>query len=251
MIALDGRAFVVLGAGAGIGMATAQALAGAGAQVLCVDRDADLAAEVSHAVNGVPLAADVTQRSEMERIFACARTKLSAPLTGLVDIVGIASFGPLTGATDETWNEQFDTVLRHAYLAIQLGGEAIAQAGGGTMVFIGSLSGYRSISNRGAYGAAKAALHQLVRNAAHELGPRNVRVNAVAPGLVRTPRLVASLPAEAWARIEQAIPLRRIATPEDIANTILFLSSDLSSVISGAVIPVDGALGVVAALPEF
>lgn len=248
---LDGRSFVVLGAGAGIGSATCRALAATGAQILCVDRDAGLAEAIARTVNGVPLAADVTERSQMESVFAAARTQLAAPLTGLVDIVGIAGFGTLTETDDATWDRQFDTVLRHAYLAIALGGEEIARSGGGTMVFIGSLSGYRSISNRGAYGAAKAALHQLVRNAAHELGPRNVRVNAVAPGLVRTPRLLESLTPEAWAEIERGIPLRRTATPEDVAQTILFLSSKMSSVISGAILPIDGALGVVAALPEF
>ena len=149
------------------------------------------------------------------------------------------------------WDGQFDTVLRHAYLAIQLGGTEIARHGGGTMVFIGSLSGNLSIAHRGAYGTAKAALHHLVRTAAHDLGPLNVRVNAVAPGLVRTPRLVEKLDVETWSKIDRSIPLGRTATPQDIANAILFLASDMSSVISGAVIPIDGALGVVAALPEF
>jgi NAD(P)-dependent dehydrogenase (short-subunit alcohol dehydrogenase family) len=251
MIGLDGRAFVVLGAGAGIGSATSRALAGAGAHVLCVDREPALAEAIAAEVNGVAFAADVTRRVEMEAVFEAARERLSSPVTGLVDIVGISTYGSLTQISDETWDGQFDSVLRHAYLAIQLGGNAIAQNGGGTMVFIGSLSGTLSISHRGAYGTAKAALHHLVRTAAHDLGSRNVRVNAVAPGLVRTPRLVEKFDEETWDKIERAIPLGRTATPEDVANAILFLASEMSSVISGAVIPIDGALGVVASLPEF
>jgi NAD(P)-dependent dehydrogenase (short-subunit alcohol dehydrogenase family) len=218
---------------------------------LCVDREPKLAEAIAAEVGGVPFAADVTQRAEMEALIRTARTNLKAPLTGLVDIVGVSQRASIAETGDAMWNHQLDMILRHAYLAVQLGGAEIASAGGGTMVFVGSLSGYRNITNCMAYGTAKAALHQLIRGAAAELGRQNIRVNGVAPGLVRTPRVNDAMPPGGWERIEAAVPLRRVAVPEDIANAILFLASDLASMVSGVILPVDGALGNVAALPDF
>jgi NAD(P)-dependent dehydrogenase (short-subunit alcohol dehydrogenase family) len=247
---LDGRGCVVLGAGAGIGAATCRALTGAGARVLCVDREAALADAIAAEVGGVAHTADVTRSAEVDGVFAAA-AELGVPLHGVVDIVGVALTKPLRDTDEEAWDRQFDVVLRHAYLALRIGGAALADAGGGSMVFVGSLSGNASIANQPAYGAAKAALHHLVRASAHELGPKNIRVNALAPGIVRTPRLVARLSDATWRRFEAAIPFGRTATPEDVAAAILFLVSDMSSVISGAVIPIDGALGTVATVPDF
>ena len=145
--------FAVLGAGAGIGSATCRALSGAGAQVLCVDREPSLAEAIAAEVRGVPYAADVTQRSAMEGVMRTAREKLSAPLTGLVDIVGVSRRGTIAETDDAMWDHQLDTILRHAYLALQLGGAEIARAGGGAMVFVGSLSG--RACQCVAYGAAR------------------------------------------------------------------------------------------------
>jgi NAD(P)-dependent dehydrogenase (short-subunit alcohol dehydrogenase family) len=150
---------------------------------------------------------------------------------------------------DEMWNQQFDIVLRHAYLAIQMGGAALAKRGGGSMVFAGSISGEVSVENQAAYGTAKAALHHLVRCAAHELGPSGVRVNAVAPGFVRTPRLLSRLDEDFWGSVASVNPLRRVAIPADIAKAILFLSSDLASYTTGNILTLDGGTHFVAALP--
>src|SRR5262245_28598889 len=113
---LDGRGMVVLGAGQGIGAATAHALAQAGARVLCVDKDAELAGSIAAEVGGVACAADVTRRADMVQLFEMAREKVG-PLRGIVDIVGMAKLGPLTGLTDADYEWQFDVVLRHAFLA--------------------------------------------------------------------------------------------------------------------------------------
>jgi NAD(P)-dependent dehydrogenase (short-subunit alcohol dehydrogenase family) len=100
-----------------------------------------------------------------------------------------------------------------------------------------------------AYGTAKAALHHLVRSAASELARDRIRVNAVAPGFIRTPRLEQILTADQWKLIEQAIPLGRAAQPHEIAAPLLFLASELSSHITGQVLAVDGGLANEAALP--
>jgi NAD(P)-dependent dehydrogenase (short-subunit alcohol dehydrogenase family) len=117
------------------------------------------------------------------------------------------------------------------------------------MVFVGSISGMVSVANQAAYGTAKAALHHLVRCAAHELGPQSVRVNAVAPGFVRTPRLLARLDEEFWDRVANVNPLRRVAIPADVASAILFLASDLASYVTGNVLTLDGGTNFLAALP--
>ncbi|RYF31993.1 MAG: SDR family oxidoreductase [Comamonadaceae bacterium] len=246
---LDGRGIVVLGAGQGIGEQTSHALAQAGARVLCVDRDQGLADAIANATGGIPFAADVTDRADMERLFAHARQVLGR-VHGVVDIIGVAGIKPLSETDDAAWDRQFDIVLRHAYMAIQIGGEAMAAEGGGCLTFVGSMSGNLAVPNQTAYGVSKAALHHLVRCAGAEYGPRGVRVNAVAPGYVRTPRLNMRLDDAAWQAIGRTVPLGRAATPAEIAGPLLFLSSDLSAHVTGAVLAVDGGVSVTTALPN-
>jgi NAD(P)-dependent dehydrogenase (short-subunit alcohol dehydrogenase family) len=251
LLQLDGRGFVVLGAGDGMGRQTAHALAQCGARVLCVDRDLALAEAVARETGGTPIAADVTKRADMERIFSAADVDFRDRFAGVVDIVGMATTAPLVEMDDAAWAGQFDIVLRHAYLTIQLGGQALAKLGGGSLTFVGSISGEVSVANQAAYGAAKAALHHLVRCAAHELGPSGVRVNAVAPGFVRTPRLLRALSPEFWEGVSRANPLRRVAIPADIAAALLFLTSDLARYVTANVLTLDGGTSSIAALPEF
>jgi NAD(P)-dependent dehydrogenase (short-subunit alcohol dehydrogenase family) len=118
------------------------------------------------------------------------------------------------------------------------------------MVFVGSMAGNRVVPNQAIYGSAKAALHHLVQCAANEHGGKRVRVNAIAPGFIRTPRLEEILSPEQWKLVEGAIPLQQAATPAEIAATILFLASDLSRHVTGQVLAVDGGLGNAAAVPD-
>ena len=245
---LAGRAFVVLGAGQGIGRQSCHALAQSGAKVLCVDRERELAEAVANEIDGAAFAADVTKRAGVEAVFAEASRLHGDALSGLVDIVGIADIRKIADMDDAGWDRNFDMVLRHAWLAIQAGSRAFRR--GGTMVFVSSMSGTLSVANQASYGVAKAALNHLVHCAAHELGPQNIRVNAVAPGFVRTPRLVAALKEDFWDGLNAYIPLRRAAEPSDIAKAILFLASDMSTCVTGAVLPIDGGISTVAALPS-
>jgi len=250
-LTLEGRGFIVLGAGDGIGRQCCHALAQAGAKLLCVDRDEQLAARVASEVRGVPASGDVIRRADVERLVSMASEQFGSSFHGIVDIVGMAMTRPLASFDDAAWDSQFDVVLRHAYLALQIGGGALAANGRGTLVFVGSMSGSVSVASQAAYGSAKAALHHLVRCAAHELGAQNVRVNAVAPSFVCTPRLLQVIPKETWDRIAERNPLKRVATPAEIASAILFLASDLASYVTGHVLAVDGGMSLVAALPEF
>src|SRR6201993_1758170 len=124
MLELKGRGFVVLGAGQGIGAASAEALAQAGATVLCVDNDEGRAQAIARKVKGHAYCADVLKRADMERIFREAQTRLGA-VTGVIDIVGIARLKPLADFDDASWTEQFDQIVRHAFLTLQIGAAAL------------------------------------------------------------------------------------------------------------------------------
>jgi NAD(P)-dependent dehydrogenase (short-subunit alcohol dehydrogenase family) len=242
LLRLDGRRFVLVGAGQGIGRQAAHALSSVGASVFCIDVDPDLASEIADEVGGVAGSGDATARADAERMFGEAQDAFGG-LDGVVDIVGMARYDNLVDLTDDDWNWHFDICLRHAYLAMQLGGRALAAGGGGAMVFVASVSGITSAPRHSAYGAAKAGLMSLVRSGAVELGPSKVRVNAVAPGVVWTPRVSGFLGDEGRARNVQNTPLRRVALPADIAAAILFLASDLSAYVSGQTLVVDGGVG--------
>lgn len=254
---LDGRGYVVIGAGGGgLGDATCEALAGAGAQLLCVDLSEEQARQVAERVGGEPFVADVTRRSDVQAVFDRAQELMRGRFAGVIDVVGMARNARIDEMDDDAIDQQFAIVLRHAILTVQIAGPLLARSGGGTLTFVGSLSGMAAIANQTFYGIAKSALHHLVRCAALELGPQNVRVNGVAPGFVSTPRLVAMLPQEKWDGLAAGNPLRRVAVPEDIAKAILFLVSDLAAYVNGNILTLDGgvsqalALGATDALRE-
>ncbi|NGO77050.1 SDR family oxidoreductase [Streptomyces sp. YC504] len=240
---LDGRGFVLLGAGNGIGRQTAHALTASGARVVCVDIDKQRAEAVAAETGSLAYAADVTRRDAVRGLFADSVRELGA-VHGVVDIVGMARYKALAELDDEEWDWHFDIVLRHARLAIEYGAEAVAASGGGSLAFVASVSGLTAAPLHAAYGAAKAGLVSLVRSAAVEYGARGVRVNAVAPGVVWTPRVAGLLGEDGRARNAANAPLGRVAETSDIAAALLFLASPLSSYVTGQTLVVDGGVGV-------
>ena len=238
---LDGRGFVVAGAGQGIGRQTAAALVQAGARVICCDIRADLAHEVAAEVDGIPWVGDATSRDDVQRLVEEGTAALGR-IDGLVDIIGMAHYGDAVTVDDERLGWQFDIVLRHAILLTQHVGRVMAASGGGTMVFICSTSGLTATPQTAAYGAAKAGLISWIKTVADELGPAGVRVNGVAPGMVWTPRVSGLIGERGRALVDERTPLRRMAEPDDIASAVLFLSTDLSSFVTGQTLVVDGGI---------
>ncbi|MCU0311080.1 MAG: SDR family oxidoreductase [Acidimicrobiales bacterium] len=246
---LDGKGFVVAGAGQGMGRMTAHALAQAGAtRVVCVDlepdRAADIAAELDDATGrsvAVPWVGDVTTREGAARLAVEAEEALGR-IDGLVDIIGMARWQSILEMEDETFDWEIDICLRHAYLLSQECGRRMVRSGGGTMVFIASVSGLTAAPMHAAYGAAKAALMAWVQSLAVELGPLGVRANAVSPGTILSPRMDAAFTEEQRAANAANAPLGRMGATSDIAAAALFLSSDLARYVTGRTLVVDGGV---------
>lgn len=240
---LDGRNYVVVGAGQGMGRQTCHALTQTGAaKIICVDVDEDRANDIANEIpNGIAWAGDVTTRDKVEELGAFAAKELGK-IDGLVDIVGMARWQSLLELDDENWDWSFDLNLRHAFLLSQEFGKRMVETGGGTMVFIASASGFSGAPMHAAYGAAKAGLMAWVQSIAVELGSKGVRANAVAPGVILTPRMDATFTDEQRKANSENSPLGRMGKPEDIAGAVLFFTSDLSSFVSGRTLLVDGAV---------
>jgi NAD(P)-dependent dehydrogenase (short-subunit alcohol dehydrogenase family) len=241
LLSLAGQAFVVLGAGKGMGEQTVAALSRHGAKVLCVDIDAAAAQRIASEQNGHALAADVTVRSEVRSVFEHASGVFGSALRGVVDIVGMVHAKDLRDMRDEDWDRQLDIVFTHAHLTIQYAAPLLAGNGGGTMVFMGSIAGSAVRSGRMLpYAAAKAALHHLVRGSAKQWARDDVRMNVVAPGLTRTPRLIAGNGPAFWAAQSREIPMGRPGEISDVVGAVLYYCSALSRHVTGTVLPVDG-----------
>jgi len=243
LLRLDGRGTIVVGAGQGIGRQAAHALASVGARVFCIDKVPELAHEIAEEVGGVAGVGDVIERGTTERLFTSAAEAFGR-VQHIVDIVGMAQYADLLEMSDENWDWHHDVCVRQAMHVVRAGGRLLRDGGGGSMALVASVSGISSAPRHAAYGVAKAGLMSLVRSAAVELGPLGIRVNAVAPGVVWTPRVSAALGDAGRAEQSANTPLGTVARPADIAAALLFLVSDLAAFISGQTLTVDGAVGV-------
>ena len=240
MSQLNGRVALVTGAASGIGAAIASRFQAEGARVAGLD-------VAPGAVGDLGLTADVRSAAALEQALATATAKLGAP--DIVVHAAAASFaGGVLDTDPATFLDLYDVNVVGAVRLLQLCVPAM-RSSGGSVILLSSINADFATPTLAAYAATKAALNNLVRTAALELAPDNIRVNAIAPASIDTPLLRASFartadPAAALAKNAERHPLGRIGTPEEVAELALFLASDRASWMTGSVHAIDGGASV-------
>ncbi len=245
---LAGKSAVVTGAAAGIGRATAQLFAREGARLVLADVNEHGLAEVGDELRGsgadvVLVVADVSQVDDARRIVDAA-VDAYGRLDILVANAGIIPLRNIVDATPENWDHVMAVDGRGMFLTCQYAIERMLVSGGGSIVCLSSISGVAGQRGQATYGPAKFVASGLTKHLAIEWAQRGIRVNAVAPGTIRTEgvRQLSAEPggAEYLETIAVAHPVGRLGEPSEVANAILFLASDEASFITGAILPVDG-----------
>lgn len=243
---LEGRTALVTGGNQGLGKAFARALADAGARVaICGRREdanravANEAREAGH--DYVAFTADLTDDGQVTALVEGAASALGGRIDVLVNNAGVCHHAPAFEVTDEQWDDVFDLNVRALWKMSRAVGAVMRDNGGGSIVNVGSMSGI--IVNRPqwqpAYNASKAAVHHLTKSLAVEWAPHGIRVNAVAPGYVKTDMAPVDRPEFQRHWIEDC-PQQRFALPEEIAPSVVFLASDAASFITGSILVADG-----------
>jgi len=233
---------VVTGGGSGIGRATCRRFAAEGAAVAVVDLDGDTAAAVASEVGGKSFAVDVRDADAVRSAFDAAASALGG-LDTVFNNAGTGSMARLHEYAPEEFQRVVDVNLMGVWHGIRAAAPHLIAGGGGHIVSTSSISGLRPSGGEGPYAAAKAAVAALTRTAALEYAPHNINVNAVAPGAVRSAMTAPLLGMADWEqRWVDRTPLGRIGEPDDIADVVVFLCSDLARFVTGQNIVVDGGM---------
>jgi NAD(P)-dependent dehydrogenase (short-subunit alcohol dehydrogenase family) len=245
---LTGKVAVITGSSRGIGRAIAEAMADQGAKVVISSRKADACQEAADAINAkhgagtaIVVPANISSKEALQNLVDETKRQL-----GKIDILvcNAASnpyYGPMGGITDEQFRKIFENNVLANHWLIQMAVPEMIERKSGSIIIVSSIGGLKASAVIGAYNVSKAADFQLARNLAAEFGPHQVRVNCIAPGLIRTDFAKALWEnPQTLAAVTMHTPLQRIGEPHEIAGAAVFLGSDASTFVTGQAIVVDG-----------
>jgi NAD(P)-dependent dehydrogenase (short-subunit alcohol dehydrogenase family) len=236
-LGLEGKSVFVTGSASGIGAAVVDRMLEEGASVAAFDRARTAPRE--HAQKRfVAHVGDVTRQEDVDAGLDLALRSFGT-LDGVVHCAGITADGVVWKLDDEQWRSVIDVNLTGSFRVVRAAVPMLRKAGGGSIVLVSSVNGLRGRFGQANYAASKAGVVALAKSVAHEAGAFGIRVNAVAPGLVRT-AMTESLPSPFFEEALRETPLQRVGEPQDVADVILFLCSPLSRHVTGAVLRVDG-----------
>ncbi|NBS48097.1 MAG: SDR family oxidoreductase [Betaproteobacteria bacterium] len=247
---LSGRVALITGSSRGIGKAIAMRMAEHGAKVVISSRKLDACERVAAEINAahgagraIAVAASISSKPDLERLVATTRERLG-PIDVLVcNAASNPYYGPQAGISDEQFRKVLDNNIVSNHWLCQLVAPQMMERRDGSIIIVSSIGGLRGSSIIGAYCISKAADMQLARNLAVEYGPHNVRVNCIAPGLIRTDFARALWEDEALlAERNATTPLRRIGEPDEIAGAAVYLASRAGSFMTGQSLVVDGGV---------
>lgn len=245
---LDGRIAVITGSSRGIGRAIAQSMASLGARVVVSSRKAESCAPVVDAIRGdggsaIAIPCNISHRDQVEALITRTESELGAPDILVCNAAVNPVYGPLAEMTDEAFDKIIGSNVKSNLWLCNRVIPAMKAKGGGAIIIISSIAGLRGNTVIGGYGISKAADFALARNLAVEHGPDNVRVNCIAPGLVKTDFARALWEDEENLKRRTATtPLRRIGMPDEIGPIASFLASAAAGFITGQVIVADGGV---------
>ncbi len=245
---LTGKVAIVTGSSRGIGRSIAEHLAAAGARVVVSSRKAPACEEVVEAIRksggeAIAIPAHIGDKTQLEGLVGETRKQWGKIDVLVCNAASNPYFGPMAGLSDDAFNKilQNNIVANHWLANLVL--PEMAQRKDGSVIIVSSIGGLKGTATLGAYAISKAADMQLARNLAVEWGPHNIRVNCIAPGLVKTDfaRALWENP-ETLGHYESQTPLRRIGQPEDIGGIAVFLASKASAFVTGQTIVADGGV---------
>ena len=243
----EGKTVAITGGNSGIGLATAKLFHAEGAKVAISGRDQKTLDEAVKAIGGDTLAvkADVSKLDEIDKFFTQVAEKFGK-IDALFANAGIAKFAPIADSNEKLFDETFDTNVKGLYFTLQKSLPHLKDNAG--IVLNSSVVNSKGTTNGSVYAATKAAVRSLARTFASELVNRGIRVNVVSPGPIATPifgrtGLPQAAVDEFIAGIKSAVPMKRLGTPEEVGNAVLFLASPEASYITGVDLNVDGGMG--------